>query len=205
MDQTDEPVRKIATYLGISDELLADSAQIQQWLNQRLSLFVRIAEEDQLLRGNGTAPNLRGILNRTGIQTHGRGSDTNLDAIRKMITKARTSYVEPSFVALHPNQLETIELAKTTGGGEYFGDPFRGGPTTLWGKPVIVTNGVGAGTVLVGSRQAATIFRRGSLRVEASNSHSDWFRKDLVAIRAEQREALAVFRPSAFVMGTAFN
>jgi HK97 family phage major capsid protein len=122
-----------------------------------------------------------------------------------VITKARTSYVEPTFVALHPNQLETIELSKTTGSGEYIANPFGGGPPTLWNKPVIVTNAIGAGTVLVGSRQAATIFRRGSLRIEASNSHSDWFRKDLVAIRAEQREALAVFRPAAFVMGTAFN
>jgi HK97 family phage major capsid protein len=83
LDQVDEPVRKIATYLGISDELLEDAAGIQTWLNSRLGLFVRIAEEDQLLRGNGTAPNLRGILNRTGIQTHNRASDTNLDAIRK--------------------------------------------------------------------------------------------------------------------------
>jgi HK97 family phage major capsid protein len=202
LDQVDEPVRKIATVLDISDELLEDAAGIQQWLNSRLSLFIRIAEEDQLLRGNGTTPNLRGILNRTGIQTHARGADTNLDAIRKMITKARTSYVEPTFIAMHPAQSENIDLLKTTD-GEYLGNPFGGGAATLWGKPVVVTNAVGAGTVLVGSRQAATIFRRGALRVEASNSHDQHFRRDLVAIRAEQREALAVFRPAAFVMGTA--
>jgi HK97 family phage major capsid protein len=78
--------------------------------------------------------------------------------------------------------METIHLLKSTA-NEYLGDPFRGGPPSLWGKPLIVTNAIGAGTVLVGSRQAATIFRRGSLRVEASNSHQDWFRKDLVALR----------------------
>jgi HK97 family phage major capsid protein len=203
LDQVDEPVRKIATVLDISDELLEDAPGIQAWLNTRLSLFVRIAEEDQLLRGNGTAPNLRGILNRSGIQTHNRASDTNLDALRKMITKARTSYVEPTFIAMHPNQSENIDLLKTTD-GEYLGNPFGGGAAVLWNKPVIVTNAIGAGTVLVGSRDAATIFRRGSLRVEASNSHDQHFRRDLVAIRAEQREALAVFRPQAFVMGTSF-
>jgi HK97 family phage major capsid protein len=45
---------------------------------------------------------------------------------------------------------------------------------------------------------AATIYRRGGLSVEASNSHADYFQKDLVAIRAQTRLALAVYRPEAF-------
>jgi hypothetical protein len=36
--------------------------------------------------------------------------------------------------------------------------------------------------------------------VEATNSHSDYFTRDLVAVRAEQREALLVYRPSAFTV-----
>jgi hypothetical protein len=57
---------------------------------------------------------------------------------------------------MHPNQPESIDLLKATGSGEYVGNPFGGGAVTLWGKPVVVTNAIGAGTVLVGSRQAAT-------------------------------------------------
>jgi HK97 family phage major capsid protein len=56
-----------------------------------------------------------------------------------------------------------------------------------------------AGTALVGAfKTAAQIFRKGGVRVEASNSHADFFVKNLVAIRAEERLALAVYRPAAF-------
>jgi HK97 family phage major capsid protein len=201
--ETVEPVRKIATYIGVSDELLEDAVQIQSYVNSRLSLFVRIKEEDQLLYGSGSAPNLQGLLNRSGIQNHSRGTFTNLDAIRQMITKSRDSFLEPDAVVIHPAQWENIELLKD-GQGAYYGDPFRGGPRTLWNLPVVVTNVIGNGTALVGSfGQAAAIHRRGALTVEASNSHSDWFTKDLVAIRAETCLALAVYRPASFVRGTA--
>ena len=58
--EVSEPVRKIATVLPVSDEMLEDAPQIQTYLNSRLALFVRTQEEAQLLLGNGTAPNLRG-------------------------------------------------------------------------------------------------------------------------------------------------
>ena len=60
---------------------------------------------------------------------------------------------------------------------------------------------VAASVAIVGAfRSQATIYRRGGATVEATNSHSDLFLKDLTAVRAEQREALAVFRPSAFTV-----
>ena len=199
-----EPVRKIATFLPTSDEMLEDAPSIQAYLNSRLELFVRIKEEQQLLYGTGTAPQLKGIFNRSNIQNHNRGTFTPLDAIRQMITKSRTSFLEPDGVVVHPDQWEAIEVYKTTT-GEYLGDPFRGGPRTLWNLPVVVSTVVGSGTVLVGAfKQAAKRVTRGGLTVEASNSHQDFFQKNLTAIRAEIREALCVYRESSFVRGTAF-
>jgi HK97 family phage major capsid protein len=67
-----------------------------------------------------------------------------------------------------------------------------------------VTTAIGSGTALLGSfKQAVTLYRRGGLGVEISNSHADHFVNDLNAVRAESRAALAVFRPSSFVRGTA--
>ena len=65
--QVTEDVRKIATFLPVSDEMLEDVAQIRSYLDSRLVLFVQHAEEAQLIAGDGTAPNISGILDRTGL------------------------------------------------------------------------------------------------------------------------------------------
>jgi HK97 family phage major capsid protein len=67
MSEVVEPVKKIATTLPISDEFLEDAPSIQSYLNGRLSLFISIEEERQLLRGTGTNE-LIGLFNRTGGQ-----------------------------------------------------------------------------------------------------------------------------------------
>jgi HK97 family phage major capsid protein len=85
--------------------------------------------------------------------------------------------------------------------GTYVGDgPFvRPVAPTLWGLPLAVTTVIEAGVALVGCfKTAAQIFRKGGIRVDASNSHQDYFVKNLVAVRAEERLALAVYRPAAF-------
>src|SRR5262249_3527123 len=65
--QKTESVRKLAHWLPVTDEILEDVAQLTSYINQRLRLGVQLAEDDQLLNGNGTAPNLLGLLNRTGL------------------------------------------------------------------------------------------------------------------------------------------
>jgi HK97 family phage major capsid protein len=204
LSETVEPVKKIATVLPISDELLEDAPNVQAYINGRLSLFVRIEEERQLLYGTSGGNEVTGILTRSGVQNHNATGGTAIAEIREMITKSRTSFLEPDGLLIHPNQWESIELYRSTT-GEFQVDPFKAGPRTLWGLPVVVTNTIGAGTVLLGSfRQGARLYRRGGVSLEATNSHSDWFVRDITAIRAEQREALAVYRPASFVRGTAF-
>jgi HK97 family phage major capsid protein len=74
-----------------------------------------------------------------------------------------------------------------------------GAADSIWNKTTYVTSAVGAGTAVVGSRSAAQVWRRGGLSVEATNSHADYFQRNLVAIRAEERLGLAVYRPTGFV------
>ena len=71
------------------------------------------------------------------------------------------------------------------------------------GVPVVVTTAVGVGTALVGNfSEGARLYRRGGLTVEASNSHSDYWVRNLVSLRAESRQGLAIFRPQAFTTVT---
>lgn len=212
----DEPVRKIATTLGpISDEILEDAVQIQQYLNSRLTLFCTIEEERQLLRGTGTNE-LVGVFGRS-INTYTRlAADDNATSLARVISNtAGSSFLMPDTIIMHPtNWLNTRLLRDGLGGtaGQFLG----GGPFTgaygnggaadagmfgqqLWNTRVALSTFVGVGTALVGNfGQAAQIWRRGGRTVEAANQHSDWFSKDLVMIRAESRAALAVYRPTAF-------
>jgi HK97 family phage major capsid protein len=222
-DQVDEPVRKVATFLPVSDEMLEDVAQLRSYLDGRLRLFVQHAEEASILNGNGTAPNLRGLLQRSGIQTatratletsSGATNPTAADALFQAIVNVQqNALIEPDGIIIHPTNWAAIRLLKD-GNDQYFG----GGPlqgqygnggivqNSLWGLPVVVTSAIAQNTALVGAfRTAAQVYRRNNLTVEASNSHSDFFQKNLTAIRAEQRLALAVYRPNAFHAVTALQ
>ena len=134
-----EPVRKIATSLPISDEMLDDSPSIQSYLNERLSLFVAIEEERQLLRGTGTNE-LVGLFNRAGgqaINTYTRlAADDNTVALAKVLANtAGSAQLQPDFIVLHPNQWLSTRLlrgrysgtADAYLGGGAFGQPY-GGP-----------------------------------------------------------------------------
>ena len=212
--KVDEVLKKIATFLPVSDEMLEDFAQIRSYLDARLQLFVRLQEEVQLLRGDGTGTNLVGILNRAGLApTIVKGgaaagaygspvSDNDMDAIYRQITQVRvTSFLEPETIVVDPLGWMNIQLSKNSQGSYYAGGPFMGMGMmpNLWGKPVVPTTSMPANTALVGAfQQASQVFRKGGIVVEASNSHADFFQRNETAIRAEERLILAVYRPGAF-------
>jgi len=209
-DKVDETLHKIDTILPISDEMLEDWLQTQSYVNARLQLFINLKEQSQLLSGDGTGANLLGLLNRTGLATAipkaGNGgsipaSDNSMDAIYRQITQLRiTSFMEPDATVVDPIAWQNILLAKNGQGFYYANGPFVSeADSMLWGKKVVHTPAITAGTALVGAfAQASQIFRKGGITVEASNSHNDNFAKGIVSIRAEKRLALAVYRPGAF-------
>jgi HK97 family phage major capsid protein len=218
--ETSEPVRKIATMLPVSDELLEDAPQIGAYLNARLTLFVQTQEEQQLLLGSGTAPNLQGfVASGRPIGTYARGTvDDNALALFKAANGTRgSSQLDPDTIVINPTNWQAIRTAKDNQGQYYGGGPFYGpyggpqgpaGPSqfsadSLWGLRVVVTSSMTVGSALVGAfAQGAGIYRKGGVRVEATNSHGSYCARNITAIRAEQRLALAVYRPSAFVCVT---
>jgi HK97 family phage major capsid protein len=214
MSEVVEPIKKIATVLPISDELLEDAPSIQSYLNGRLGLFVKLEEERQLLRGAGTNE-LVGIFGRAGINQYTRlAADDNAVALAKVIANtAGSSFLAPDTVIIHPTNWLTSRLLRDGTGGT-IGQFYGGGPFTgaygnagapgmfgqqLWNTRVVLSTYVGAGTALVGNfGQAAHVWRRGGVSVEATNSHSDWFQKNLSMLRAEERLGLGMYRPVAF-------
>jgi HK97 family phage major capsid protein len=198
-----EPIRKIATWIPATDEVLADVPFMESQIRGRLSYMVQRVEERQLLNGNGVAPNILGILQRPGIQTQAKGTDPTPDAIYKAMQKVRgasgAGFAEPTDVVLHPNDWTDIRLLRTTDGIYIWGNPSDAGPERIWGKPVRQTTEITEGTGLTGAfRPFAEVLRRAGITVTMSTEHSTYFTENKVAILAEERLGLAVYRASAF-------
>jgi HK97 family phage major capsid protein len=202
-------VQKIAHWIPVTEEMLEDFAQTKSIIDARLRLGLDLVEEDQLLNGDGTPPNLRGLMNLAGLTAaQARGADTNADAIfKQMTTIATTVFVMPDGFVINPANWMTIQLTKNAAGNYLGNGPWApASPPTLWGIPGAVTPSIVANTAFVGAfRSCAQVFRRGGVRVESSNSHASFFTSNLVAVRAEERLALAAYRDAAFGKVTGLN
>ncbi len=192
-------VRDITHYLPVTKRSLADGAQLEAVLDQELRDGVEERLDGQLLNGNGTAPNLRGILNTAGIATQALGLDSRSDAIHKAITQVRLAFHEPVAIVIHPSDWEQVVLEKATTGEYIYGPPSQPQRDSIWGLLPVVTTAVTAGTALLGDfRRGSTLWIREGLAVALSDSHSDFFIRRMVAMLAVMRVAFAVQRPTAF-------
>lgn len=194
------PVRKIAVFLPITDEQLEDEPMARGYVNNRLPFMLRQRLDSQILVGNGTAPNLDGILNVAGIQTQAKGTDTVPDAVYKALVKVRvTGRALPNAVVLHPFDWQDIRLLRTTDGIYIWGNPSDAGPERIWGLRVAQTDALTENTGLVGdfANFVELAVRRG-IDVQVSNSHGEFFIQGKQAMRADMRVALPVYRPAAF-------
>lgn len=204
LTERQEPVRKIATFLPVTDEQFEDEPRAQGYVQNRLPFMIQQRLDSQLLVGSGTAPALRGTENVVGINTQALGSDSTPDAIYKAARKIRdTGFAEPSVCFIAPSKWEAVRLLKTADGQYIWGHPSMVGPFTIWGIPVVETTAVTATKAVLGdyANFAELAMRRG-IDVQVSNSHSDYFVKGKLAIRADMRCAAIHYRPLAFATVT---
>jgi len=196
----EDNVRKIATWVPVTDEMLEDVPTFESYLRGRLGFMVRQREELQLLRGAGTGVTIQGVYNRTGVQTvTGYGMST-IDSILAGITEVqKDAFVEPTAMVVHPNDWFQIRTSKDSQG------QYLLGPATVnaddarpWGLRVRVTTNALENTALVGAFNQAQIFRRSGITFKVTDSHEDYFVYNKLAVVAEERLALAVYRPAAF-------
>lgn len=198
-DRKSTSVKTIAEWVPATKRALADVAQMEGLINDELRADIAEAEENQILNGNGSGENLTGIMNTSGVQTQAFDTDIFVST-RKAITKARTiGRVAPNAVLLSPADMETIDLARDNDDRFYGAGPFAMGPRTLWGLPTIESESIVDGTALVGDFSKAVLWDREETTVTISDSHADFFIRNLVAVLAEERVAFGVTRPTAFV------
>ena len=206
-----DALKKIAGWIDMTDEFIEDLGFLKSEIDTRLLYQLTMFEEAQLLSGNGTGQNLLGIRNRSGVQVQAAPTDAadNADAVFQAMTKVSTATsLTADALVIHPLDYQEFRLSKD-GNGQYFGGGYFQGQygngsvlenPNLWGLRTVVTTAATQGEILLGAfRIGATVYRKGGVRVEATNTHADNFTNNKVTVRAEERVALAVRYPAAFV------
>jgi HK97 family phage major capsid protein len=208
------PVRTLAHWEAAHRNVLADEPQLRSIIDNELMYGLRLLEDAQILNGDGVGENLLGVLQTPGIQTYSWSAglstpvpDTKADALRRAATLSFLAYYEPTGIVLHPSDWEDIELTKDTNGQYLIAvSVAMGGEPKVWRMPIVDTPAITAGTALVGAfGTGAQLYDREQASIRISEQHSDFFVRNAIVILAEQRLALAVKRPEAFVEVTFDN
>jgi HK97 family phage major capsid protein len=198
-EKVQEPVKTIAVWVPATKRALSDAAQIRGIIDQELRDDLNEELEDQIINGDGVGENFTGIFNTSGILAQAWDTDI-LTTTRKAITTLWvTGRTMPTAWVLNPQDWETIELLQDNDGRYYWGGPMVQGRRMLWGYPVVQSQTVTQGTGLLGNWRKAVMWDREAASIQVSDSHSDFFIRNMIAILAELRAAFGLIRPSGFV------
>lgn len=198
------PVATIAHILRAHKGILDDEPRLRDFLNRRMTDGVMLAEDWAMLYGTGANESVTGIMNVPGVQAYtGLNTDPYSAQLRRAATLAMISEYEPNGVVLHPTDWEALELEETTDGHYRIAiNVAIGGEKRIWSMDIVSTTAMTAGDFLLGSfGLGAQWYDREKVNVQISTEDSDNFRRNAVTIRAEERGALVVDRPEAFVVG----
>ncbi|OMU75303.1 capsid protein, partial [Burkholderia pseudomallei] len=199
-----QPVRTIAHLFKASRQILDDAPALQSYIDGRARYGLQLTEEGQILKGDGTGANILGILPQASafMPSITLANATPIDKIRLALLQAVLAEFPATGIVLNPIDWASIELTKDSQGRYIVGNPVNGTTPRLWNLPVVETQAMTANDFLVGAfSMAAQIFDRMEIEVLLSTENVDDFEKNMVSIRAEERLALAVYRPESFVTG----
>jgi hypothetical protein len=216
--QEDAPIRKIAAWIPATTEIFQDAPLLRGYVDTRLNYMLALTEENQILNGNGTAPNLRGIMNTVGIQTQAvvalPAGSTGISDIPSVtgqaIGKIENVDGDADAVVMNPIDFWMAVTARVAQNQDNPWGGLGGAPNTVlsltWGLPTIRTRAIASGSLLVGAfGMGATLLDRQRVNIRSSDSHDTFFITNKIAVVAEERVGLAVHRPDFFVLATGLD
>lgn len=185
----------IAHWIPASRQVLSDNGQLAAFIDGQLLYGLSIEEEDQIVLGDGTGGKIDGLVSQAIAYSRTTSGDNAVDVLRRSMTQVQLADGNPTGILLNPEDAETLALLKDST-GQYLD----------WNDklvPIVVSNAITAGNFLTGDFvQACDYWIREDALVRISESHSDFFTKNMVAILAELRAMLTVYRPALLVKGS---
>lgn len=204
-DMANAPVRTIAHLFKISKQMLDDGPAMISMIDVRGTYGLKLKEEQQLLRGDGTGQNILGLIPQATqfAPAFVPQDSTRIDRLRLAILQVRKAEYRASGIVLNPDDLAQLELTKDADGRYIYVNVVEGGENRLWKLPVIDSTVMNSGEFLVGAFNiAGQVFDRQQAVLEVSTENADDFEKNMATARIEERLALAVYRPESFVHGS---
>ncbi|KSZ09483.1 MULTISPECIES: phage major capsid protein [Enterobacter] len=200
------PVRTIAHMFKASKQILDDFAQLQSTVDAEMRYGLKYVEEQEILFGDGTGAHLKGIIPQAVAfnPAFDVEKQSGIDVLRLAMLQAQLARFPASGHVLHFTDWARIELTKDELGRYILANPAQLTTPTLWGLPVVATEAAQfLGKFLTGAfNSGAQLFDREDANVVISTENADDFEKNMISIRCEERVALAVYRPEAFVFGS---
>lgn len=194
----------IAHHFKASRQIMDDFSQLQSHIDGRGMYGLAFKEEGQLLSGDGTGQNLLGIIPQATAYSAPitLTSPTSIDMMRLAMLQAALAEFPATGHVMNPIDWAWIETLKDAGGNYIIGNPQGSISPTLWGLPVVTTQAMSVDKFLTGAfKLGAQVFDRWLARVEIATENEDDFIKNLITMLFEERLALAVYRPEAFIYG----
>jgi len=204
-------VEKIGTYMRITEEMLADTPQLSSYLSARVPGKILSIEDNEILNGDGSSPNLDGLFtDGTAFDTSSGGAfyqsiegANEYDVLVAGMNQLNLLNYSADSIILNPTDLHKIILLKSTANEYLRQQIFSGLQPTIMGVPIIVNTAVTSGKFLIGNlAQATQLWIRENLAVEFSRDDSTNFRDGFVTVRVQERVALTNYLPNALVQGT---
>ncbi|AUN94813.1 phage major capsid protein [Pseudazoarcus pumilus] len=183
----------IAGHTTASRQVLSDHAALQANINEVMNNKLMARLEHRLINGQGGQGKIEGFIEvgTTFLPTIGA---TPADIIGEALVRQADKGYSPSIVVMNP--LDWFRLQLTRKGdtdNEYlFGSPTMPVPPSLWNVAVVRTPAMPEGEALTIDGSHVTVLDREQASVMLSNSHKDYFTRNLVAILGELRAGLEV-------------
>lgn len=203
-DQATANVKTIAHWVPVSRQAMEDAAQLETEIDGELRYGLLLAEEAQLLKGDGTGQNLCGMVTEATAYSAAFAvqNSTMIDTLRLALLQASLAEYPADGIVLHPTDWARIELTKDGEQRYIFANVMQMAGPQLWGRPVVATQSMDEDEFLTGAfKMAGTIYDRMDPEVVASSEDRDNFVKNMITVRAEERLAFAVKRAAALVTG----
>lgn len=195
-----EPIQTIAAWANITRQAAADSPMVMDYLDGRLRYSVKRRADGQVINGNGTSPNISGLLDRTGINTYNAtavGAEEAAVSIRKGITTMEQDEAVPEIVVLNPADAEKFDLTNfATDGLHAVPNLAVSGPSTAWGLTQVRSTAVASGTAILIDPMAVAVLDRQQVTAYMTDSHASNFTSNILTLLLEARLGLAVFDPA---------